>query len=67
MCKKRGILIQGTGGVWITKPFNNWKNAIEKMRAHARSDIHNQSYEVILSINLVNLVNQSCQSILSIL
>ena len=45
VCKKRGILLQRTGGAWITKPFNNWKNAIEKMRAHARSDTHIQSCE----------------------
>ena len=38
-------MLQRTGGAWITKPFNNWKKAIEKMRAHARSDIHIQSCE----------------------
>ena len=43
--KKQGRMLQRTGGAWITKPFNNWKKAIEKMRAHARSDIHIQSCE----------------------
>ena len=45
VCKKRGRLLQRTGGAWITKPFNNWKKAMEKMRAHAQSDIHVQSCE----------------------
>ena len=27
------------------KPFKNWKKAIEKMKAHAKSDIHIQSCE----------------------
>ena len=27
--KKRGRLLQRTGGAWITKPFNNWMIAIE--------------------------------------
>ncbi len=31
---------QKTGGAWITKPFKNWKKAVEKMRAHAKSDTH---------------------------
>jgi len=31
---------QKTGGAWITKPFKNWKKAVEKMCAHAKSDTH---------------------------
>ena len=31
---------QKTGGAWITKPFKNWRRAVEKMRAHAKSDTH---------------------------
>lgn len=38
-------MLQRTEGAWITKPFNNWKKAIENMCAHARSDIHIQSCE----------------------
>jgi len=30
---------QGSG-VWVTKPFQNWKKAVEKMRKHERSDNH---------------------------
>ena len=28
---------QHTGGVWVTKPFQNWKKATERMKAHERS------------------------------
>ena len=28
---------------WITKPFNDWKKALEKMKAHSQSDIHVQA------------------------
>lgn len=33
LCRKgesRGQSLQGSGGVWITKPFQNWKKAVEK-------------------------------------
>ena len=29
ICRKRGISLQRMGGTWISKPFNNWKKAIE--------------------------------------
>ena len=29
-----------SGGVWITKPFQNWKKAVQKMKAHASSESH---------------------------
>ena len=32
--------LQKTGGAWITKPFKNWKRAVEKLRAHSKSDSH---------------------------
>ena len=32
--------LKKTGGAWITKPFKNWKKAVEKMRAHPKSDSH---------------------------
>ena len=31
---------QKAKGVWITTPFNTWKNALEKMKIHAQSDQH---------------------------
>lgn len=43
VCRKRGKPLQRSGGAWITKPFSNWKKAIEKMQAHARSEVHIQS------------------------
>ena len=32
--------LQGSGGVWVTRPFQNWKKAIQKMKAHASSETH---------------------------
>lgn len=34
ICRKSGRSLQRTGGVWVTKPFSNWKKAVEKMKAH---------------------------------
>lgn len=48
LCKKRGKTLQRTGGAWITKPFTNWKKAVEKMRAHAKSDVHIHSAQAAL-------------------
>ena len=47
--RKKGKSLQRTGGAWITKPFNNWKKATEKMRAHSPSDVHMQSCEAELA------------------
>ncbi len=38
-------LPERTGGAWITKPFNNWKKATEKVRAHSQNGVHIQSCE----------------------
>ena len=38
--KKAGKSLQRTGGTWVTKPFTNWKKALEKMKVHSQSDIH---------------------------
>ena len=43
VCKKWGRSLETTGGTWVTKPFNNWKKAVEKMRAHSQSGGHIQS------------------------
>ena len=41
LCKKIGSLpTQKTGGVWVTKPFTNWKKGVEKMKAHEKSSSH---------------------------
>ena len=42
-CKKYGNSSQRTGGTWITKPFTNWRKAVEKMRTHSKSVVHIQS------------------------
>ena len=37
-----------TGGVWAAKPFINWKKAVEKMKAHAKSDAHIKASQAAL-------------------
>lgn len=37
-----------SGGVWVTKPFQNWKKAIEKMRAHEQSSVHVRASQALL-------------------
>ena len=49
ICKASGKSLYRTGGVWTTKPFTNWKKACDKMRDHAKSDIHIQASEVALA------------------
>ena len=41
--------LQCTGGVWVTKPFKNWKKAVEKMKAHSRSDSHSHATQAMLA------------------
>ena len=40
---------QKTGGVWIIKPFTNWKKATEKMKDHEESGIHIQASLAVLA------------------
>ncbi len=41
ICKKFSSLpSQKSGGVWVTKPFSNWKKGVEKMKAHEKSSSH---------------------------
>ena len=42
---------QHTGGVWVTKPFQNWKKATERMKAHERSSLHTQASQALLVIS----------------
>ena len=45
-CKVRrrsGKTLLRTGGIWVTHPFTNWKKAVEKMKAHEKSDKHIQA------------------------
>ena len=36
VCRKPGKSLQQTREVWVTKPFTNWKKAVEKMKAHEK-------------------------------
>ena len=40
LCKTSGKDLERTGGVGTTIPFNNWKKAIQKMKAHAQNEGH---------------------------
>ena len=35
-----GRSLQRTGEAWISKPFTNWKKATQKMKSHAKSEVH---------------------------
>lgn len=49
VCKISGKSLQRTGGVWVTKPFTNWKKAVEKMKAHEKSDVHAEANQAALA------------------
>ena len=43
--------LKSSGGVWVDKPFTNWKKAIEKMRSHDTSKLHLECCQVALQAN----------------
>ena len=43
VCRRSGKTLLRTGGIWVTHPFTNWKKAVEKMKAHEKSDQHIQA------------------------
>ena len=50
-CRKlkiKGQSSQGSGGMWVTNPFQNWKKEVEKMKAHASSASHLRQVEAQL-------------------
>ena len=47
--KASGKSLYRTGVVWTTKPFTNWKKARDRMRDHAKIDIHIQASEAALA------------------
>ena len=49
LCRTFGKSLQRTRGVWVTKPFSNWKKAIEKMKAHEKSDVHIHASQAALA------------------
>lgn len=55
--------LQGSGGVWVTMPFKNWKKAIQKMKAHAGSDTHLRHAEAELLAKRGGTVVQQLQRI----
>ena len=54
ICRKietRGQSSQGSGGVWVTKPFQNWKKAVQNMKEHVRSESHLRQVEAELIVS----------------
>ena len=54
ICRKvetRGQSSQGSGGVWVTKPFQNWKKAVQKMKEHASSESHLRQVQAKLIVS----------------
>ena len=58
ICKASGKLGEKTHGAWTTKPFTNWKNAVDRMKAHAKSDVHIQASEAVLATQAGTIVQQ---------
>ena len=50
ICRKSGK-VAATGGAWITIPFTNWKNAVERMKANENSDTHIQATQAALALD----------------
>ena len=48
VCRQAGKSYQQSGGVWVSKPFSNWKKVVEKMKAHERSENHIQAKDAVL-------------------
>ena len=54
ICRKietRGQPSQGSGGVCVTKPFQNWKKAVQKMKEHASSEFYLRQVEAELIVS----------------
>ena len=54
ICRKvetRGQFSLGSGGVWVTKPFQNWKKTVPKMKEHASSESHLRQVEAELIVS----------------
>ena len=61
-----GRSLQRTGGVWVTRSFHNWKKAVERMRAHERSEFHTQASEAHLLTIKSGTIAQQLQSMRAI-
>ena len=57
LCKMSKRSPGKTSGIWTTKPFSNWKKAIENLRAHAKSNAHILATQEA-GIRLVNMWDQ---------
>ena len=60
MIVTRGQSSQRSGGVWITKPFQNWKKAVQKKKDHASSESHLRQVEAELIVSKEKQLYISC-------
>ena len=58
ICKLFGKSLERTGGVLTTKPFANWKKAVQKMRHHAGSDQHSLASQAAMANQSVSVIQQ---------
>ena len=65
VCKQPTVegAAQHTGGVWVTKPFQNWKKDAKRMIAHERSSLHTQASQALLVISKQGSVVQQLQRV----
>ena len=62
VCKQTREATQHTGFVWVTKPFQNWKKASERVKAHERSSLHTQASQTLLVISKQGSVVQHTEN-----
>ena len=55
--------LHSTQGVCVIKPFQNWKKAAERMKAHERSSLHTQPNQALLVISKQDSVVQQLQKV----
>ena len=48
VCRKSESQSQTSSGVWITKPFQNWKRMVQKKKAHTVNEAHIRHVETEL-------------------
>ena len=68
VCKDNSLdsITQHTGGVWVSKPFCNWKKAIERIKAHVRSALHVNAIQALSLTSRQGSVVQQLQRVSSI-
>ena len=63
LCRSYGRGLERTGGVWTSKPITNWKKAVQKMRAHAKSDSNTTATQAALVCKTSGSIAQKLQNV----